>query len=319
VPDHDQHFKRLLQTCFGDLLRIVVPKLAPRLQVDRPTFLHQEQFTDVPEGEHRRLDLVAQVSSIRGNPECVLVHVEVEAKARKAMGLRLFRYAMQLYLRHGRPILPVVLYLRGGKAGVTEEVETIRVLGKTLMTFRYFAFGLSRSQAASYLSRPEPLAWALAALMRRGRSSLAEHRVACLSPIAEVKIDDARRFLLANCVATYVQLDESGWEEYQALLDDERNGKVATMERTLLTNADRAAQQGFEQGREQGIELGIERGREQGREQGRREVLLDLLGRRFGPLPDATLRRLQALRSPEELGRLAERILDARSLDDLGL
>jgi len=187
------------------------------------------------------------------------------------------------------------------------------------MTFRYFAFGLSRSQAGDYLARPEPLAWALAALMRRGESSVAQHRAACLSPIAEEEIDDARRFLLANCVATYVQLDESGWEEYRALLADEENGKVAIMERTLLTNADRAAQQGFKQGIEQGREQGIEQGREQGLEQGKREVLLDLLGRRFGPLPDATLRRIQEIRSPEELGRLAERILDARSLDDLGL
>lgn len=198
---------------------------------------------------------------------------------------------------------------------MTEEVERVRALGETFMTFRYFAFGLSGSRAADYLARPEPLAWALAALMGRGGSSEAEHRVACLSPIAETELDDARRFLLANCVATYVQLDESGWAEYRALLDEEQHERVAIMERTLLTNADRAAQHGFEQGLERGRAQGIEKGLEQGR----REVLLDLLGRRFGPLPDATLRRLQELRSPEELGRLAERILDARSLDDLGL
>jgi len=83
------------------------------------------------------------------------------------------------------------------------------------------------------------------------------------------------------------------------------------MERTLLTNADRAARQGFERG--------VAQGRRQGIEQGRRELLLALLGRRFGPLPEATLRRLQELRSPEEIEGLAERVLDARSLEDLGL
>lgn len=202
MPDHDQHFKRLLQACFGDLLRIVVPEIARRLQLEGATFLQQEQFTDVPRGEHRRLDLVAQVTTLDGDPECILVHVEVEAKARRSMGRRLFRYAMQLYLRHGRPIVPLVLYLRGGRAGVTEQTEIIEAFGKDLMTLRYFAFGLSRSQAADYLARPEPLAWALAALMRRGTASEAQHRIACLSAIAEARLDAATRFLLANCVAT---------------------------------------------------------------------------------------------------------------------
>lgn len=307
MPDHDQHFKRLLQACLGDLVRIVAPRVAPKLQLERPTFLESEQFTDAREGEHRHLDLVARVRSIRGDPEYVLVHVEVEARARSTMGQRLFDYAMQLWLRHGRPILPVVVYLRGGKPDVARETVRLRVFTQTFMTFRYFAFGLSRSQAAEYLARPEPLAWALAALMRRGNLSPQEHQIACLGPIAHADVDDARKFLLANCVTTYVQLNESEREAYERLLLREENREVATMERTLLTNADKVAQRGFNQGLEQGLE------------QGRRELLLDLLERRFGPLPDAARKRVQSLSAPEELSRLAERVLDARTLEDLDL
>lgn len=83
------------------------------------------------------------------------------------------------------------------------------------------------------------------------------------------------------------------------------------MERTLLTTLDRAAQRGFAEGMEKGIAEGEQRGK--------RELLLDLLARRFGPLPDATVQRVRALTSSEELSRLAERVLDARKLDDLGL
>jgi hypothetical protein len=308
LPDHDQHFKQLLQTCFGDLVRIVAPRVAPKLRLDRPTFLESELFTDVPDGEHRRLDLVAQVPSSRGDPELVLVHVEVEAQARRRMGLRLFEYAMQLWLRHRRPIVPIVVYLRGGKPDVTRQTERIKVFGRILMTFRYLAFGLSPSQAADYLKRPEPLAWALAALMRHRGLSPAQHRLACLRPTAAAKIDDARKFLLLNFVETYVSLDDSEQEEYETLLRDERNREVAIMaELTLTTNADSLAHKHYVEGLEKG------------REHGQRELLLHLLTRRFGPLPEAARQRVQALTSSEELSRLAERVLDARSLDDLGL
>jgi flagellar biosynthesis/type III secretory pathway protein FliH len=132
-----------------------------------------------------------------------------------------------------------------------------------------------------------------------------------LSSIAHAEIDDARKLLLANCAETYIQLDESEREAYETLLAREENREVAIMERTLLTSFDRAAQRGFEQG--------LEQAREKGLVQGRRDLLLDLLERRFGPLPKATVQRVQALGSPEELSRLAERVLDARSLDDLGI
>jgi flagellar biosynthesis/type III secretory pathway protein FliH len=149
----------------------------------------------------------------------------------------------------------------------------------------------------------------------QGGRSPEEHRLACLEPIAQAEIDDARRLLLANCVETYVQLNEAERESYETLLDREENREVAVMERTLLTTLDRAAQRGYDEG----LTAGERKGKREGREQGKRELLLDLLGHRFGPLPDATVERVQALTSPEELARLAERVLDARSLDDLGL
>lgn len=204
-----------------------------------------------------------------------------------------------------------MVYLRGGKPGVTRERVPLRAFSTTFITFRYFAFGLSRSQAREYLARPEPLAWALAALMRRGGRSPEHHKLACLQPIARAEIDDARKVLLASCVETYVQLNESEREAYETLLDHEENREVAAMERTLLTTLDRAAQRGFAEGKQEG--------KQEGRAEGKRELLLDLLGRRFGPLPDATVQRVQALTSPEELSRLAERVFDARSLDDLGI
>lgn len=71
--------------------------------------------------------------------------------------------------------------------------------------------------------------------------------------------------------------------------------------------------------RQEGFEVGIREGIEEGKEEGKRALLLEQLDRRFGPLPEATVKRVRALTSSEELSRLAARVLDAPSLDDLGL
>ena len=316
MTDHDQFFKNLLQEFFGDLLRIVAPELAPRLRVEEPTFLESELFTSFPEGRRRQLDLVARVEALEGEPEVVLVHVEIERRARKAMGLRLLDYAMQLWLEHHRPVVPIVLYLRGGKPDIIREEVRLEISGQRFLSFWYLAFGLSKSDAARYLARPEPLAWGLAGLMRRGEMTAARHRLACLEPIAAAELTDRQRYLLVDCVETYVQLDGAAQEEYETLLADRGNEEVATME---LTWAGRIAHEARESALKEGIEKGLEKGLEKGREEGKRDLLLEQLERRFGPLPQATVKRVRALTSSEELSRLAARVLDAPSLEDLGL
>ncbi len=304
MTDHDQLFKNLFQEFLGDLVRIVAPELAENLRVEEPTFLESELFTGFPEGRHRYLDLVARVDAVEGEPPVVLVHVEIEGRAHRSMGWRLFDYSLQLWLEHHQPIVPIVVYLRGGKPDVTREDVRIDVFGDAFLSFSYLAFGLSRSEAPAYLARPEPLAWGLAGLMRSGGASPARHKLDCLTPITRAELSDRQRVLLVNCIETYVEWNDAAQREYEALLAEEGNEEVATMEMTWADTL-----------RAEGLEKGLEKGREEGR----RELLLEQIERRFGPLPAATVKRVRSLASPEELSRLAARVLDASSLGDLGL
>ena len=75
-------------------------------------------------------------------------------------------------------------------------------------------------------------------------------------------------------------------------------------------------------GLQQGIEQGIEQGREQGLGQAAerlRSTLLRLLGQRFGEVSPAVRARVEAIDSLDELGDLTDRILEVKSLDELGL
>ena len=304
MTDHDQFFKHLLQEFFGDLVRIVAPDVAEHLRLDGPTFLESELFTEFPEGARRSLDLVARVDSVDGPPEVVLVHVEVESQARRAMARRLLDYSLQLWLRDHLPVVPIVLFLRGGEPGVRLQTVEVEAFGHRFLEYSYLALGLSRSRAAEFLERAEPLAWGLAGLMQGGRMSPARHKLSCLEAIAAAEhLTDRQRFLLANCVETYVKWNEAAQEEFEALVAAEGKDHVAIMETTW---ADRIRQEG------------LEAGRQEGRQEGRRELLLSLLEDRFGPLGDRTRERVAQL-DGEALSRFAIGLLDATSLDDLGL
>ena len=73
---------------------------------------------------------------------------------------------------------------------------------------------------------------------------------------------------------------------------------------------------GVEQGVEQGMAQGMEQGMARGRLEGERKLVLRVIQHRFGELPAAYRLRLQSA-SQAELEDLADRVLDASSLDDL--
>jgi hypothetical protein len=303
MAPHDQLFKQLLEALLGDFLELVVPHLAPRLDVGRRRFLSNETFTDQPQGEHRVLDLVAEIPSRDADgteddgaagSELVLVHVEIERDWSAAMGERLWDYTRTLVLRHDRPVLPMVLYLRGGPPGATRETVHRNFLGEVTETFHYYSLGLSGVSADEYVELPQPLAWALAALMKTPETwSPAEHQLACLEPIVRShEIDEATRYLLLNCVETYLELDENDWKEFNMLVEDR---KFPRLEDIKMTWGDRKVLEG------------------------RRQTVLEQLESRFGVLPAATRSSIQALTTEDELRDLARKVLDARSLEELGL
>jgi flagellar biosynthesis/type III secretory pathway protein FliH len=153
--------------------------------------------------------------------------------------------------------------------------------------------------------------------------------MACLDRLArERHLGGARSFLLFNCVATYLQLDGRAQELYHALLaehgNEEKRAMVMTWAEKFEAQAvERGLQKGMEQGIEQGVQKGmqqgLQRGLQQGMQQGMREILLRQLQQRFAPLPASAAQRVSAIDSTEELTRLADKVLSARSLEELGL
>ncbi|MFY9822387.1 MAG: Rpn family recombination-promoting nuclease/putative transposase [Thermoanaerobaculia bacterium] len=193
---HDKIFKQLLHAFLAGFLSLVVPETFGRLDLSSPEFLDKELFTEGPRGRRRELDLLVRVRTANGRP--LLIHVEVEARASPEMEERLWRYRNQILARYDTPVLTIVLYLKRGRPGVRLK-SWMADLGPSFPEPRYVSFGLAGCQAADYLARPEPLAWALAALMDTGTLSRAELKMACLRRISGLR-GRFDSFLLVNCV-----------------------------------------------------------------------------------------------------------------------
>ena len=78
---HDQLFKALLEMFFRDFLELFFPAVAERLDFGTLVLLDKELFANLPQGPTREVDVVARLETHDGEPEIVLVHVEVQSRA----------------------------------------------------------------------------------------------------------------------------------------------------------------------------------------------------------------------------------------------
>jgi uncharacterized protein YunC (DUF1805 family) len=95
--------------------------------------------------------------------------------------------------------------------------------------------------------------------------------------------------------------------EYERLRDLAVNREVKAME---MTWAERMEAEYTRKGVEAGIEKGIA---------ALRQVVLRLLDRRFGSVPETVRRKVEAIDAMEPLADLAEKVLEVRSIEDMGL
>jgi hypothetical protein len=217
MPSFYPFFRELFQTFLGDYLRLVEPDLAVHLLAEQARFPILE-LPDWTDEERSALGTVAEVPSRLGETIAVLVQAEPEPHNPADTARQLGRYLLTLERRLARPVLLSVVYLRGGRPGVNLETgAACRVFGMEVLRLFYTSFGLAESRAEYYLERPEPLAWALAALMRPVRRSRAEHKQACLRRIAGAGLPERQRALLAACVEEWMELRPGDRAEFLAL------------------------------------------------------------------------------------------------------
>ncbi len=305
----DQLFKELLQAFFREFLELFYSDIALRLNFDRVTFLDKELFTDLPEGSQREPDVVAQVYTLDGDPELILMHVEVQAKRDREFPYRMFEYYVLLWLRYKIPIFPIVIYLTPGSGGLTIEQYSASLFDREILKFNYSVIGLPDLSADDYLNSENPLGTGLSAMMQPSQLGKLAQKYHTLLRLTASSIDPARKSLLAYLVETNLTLSKSDEAEFKQHLI-----------RSQFEEADEMLdiEQLFREHYKDIYEKrGIERGILQGLIQGERSILLKLMREKFGELPSDVILKMEAVDSEADLDAIAKQLLYAASLDEM--
>jgi hypothetical protein len=175
-----------------------------------------------------------------------LVHVEVESRESMVVFRpRMFDYYVQLRRDTGLPVFPIAVFLRVGKQGIGWDVHEEHFWEEPVIRFRYAFIGLPGVPGLAYATGENLLGVALSALMELPDDRRAELYVQGLKRIGDSEENDYRKFLLAECLEAYSDLDEGQKARVQALLHTEAYREVEPL---MKTTYERGIEDGIEQG-----------------------------------------------------------------------
>ncbi len=289
---YDQLFKTILESLLQDFLELFFPEAVARLDFETLRFIGKEVFANVPKGKVRQADVVARLETRDGQPELVLVHVEIQTAPKSDFPRRMFEYYSLLRLHYGLPVFPVALYLRPGpRSRLAEYREAL--FGQQLLLFRYHSLALARLSAEEYVGA-SPLGAALSALM--GRQEIQDRprlRLSMKERVVESELDEALKYLLVNVIESFFKLSGEDAERYRRLVSRKEYRAVQEME---LTWADKLMEKGRKKGQKEGVI------------KGKRETLLRQLAAKFGELPQEIAAKAKGM-SAAELDSVLDRLV----------
>lgn len=311
MTDHDQLMKALIREFFADFLRLFFADWAARFDLSHVEWLDKELLPDPPDGSRHLLDLVAKLRTKEpaaghdpadASAWLAVVHIEIESPDKTTLlKPRLPRYYIHLRDEYGLPVLPIVLYLKVGLDGVGFDTVRESFWELEVLTFRYLYVGLPGLDAIKYVTGDNWLGVALAALMKVEKERMRLLGREALERIKVAPLTDHQRFLLAACVDRYLPLDEAGRAQLEQFInaDDE----VRAMTKGFIERA---------------YDEGVEKGRSRGFHEGQVTLVRAVLERRFGPLPERLVERLNSLPA-EKLVTIGVNAMTAKSLEELGV
>ncbi len=168
-----------------------------------------------------------------------------------------------------------------------------------MVRFRYGQVGLRDLPADEYIKRNDPVAAALSVLMKpgeglRGRArwaKLGELKVKAIVKVHESGLTVGDKAFLMSMVETYLP--------NEALPVQIRGEVMEALADVELMWHERIEQQGVEKGK--------------------KEVILHLLQRKFGRLPDKIIQKVLAITSPDVLDQIVDQAVMADSLAEIKL
>ncbi len=316
----DQFMKELAVDFIAYVIELFFPCLARRLDFARKKDLNKQLYTASPEGAERFVDVLLEVAFKEQPPEFLLIHMESQQSKRFDFPARMLGYHCLIYAReiegerqdsfslseftawqNKKRILSFVFCNYPLQDGITQEEQKIGLPESSLIC-QYTCISLPLLSAREYLRKDNPVVCALAVFMDADGLSLPELKVACYRKLLDYQSTLTRQQIniIVYAIETYLSLSDEEKQVYQRMIRE-----VYPEVNEMITNPL------IERGRQQGIQQGVQ--------QGKQSILLQLLGAKFGQLPESVGEEIRAMTNEQELDQLSLRILTANSLDEMGL
>ncbi|QYN35379.1 Rpn family recombination-promoting nuclease/putative transposase [Pseudonocardia sp. DSM 110487] len=305
-------------------LRAVLPAaLAERLDLAGLRLVNGS-FVD-EELTNRHCDVLMR-TTLDGRDAYVYVLIEHQSSADPMMPLRMLRYVMRIWERHLEQhpkarrlpmIVPLVVYQGSRRWAHPVELselldldpETARLAGAFLPRFRFLLDDLTTLDKTALRARPVSTPVRLTVRLLRIVPTHASDAVAAIDPD---DIDDLRDLLrypdwreLITALLKYIQAASETPPHRLAWLAAQIGPEA---EEVYMTTADILRAEGEAKGRAEG--------EAKGRVEHAARMLVRLLTRRFGAVPEDAHARIDAA-SLEQLDIWSERVLDAAALEDV--
>ena len=310
--DHDRLFKELLTTFFVEFLELFLPNIAAALDPGTAVVpLDKEILTDVTAGGKHIVDILMK-ARLRDEEAFFLIHVENQSTAQSDFPKRMFRYFARLTEKYDLPVYPIVIFSYDAPKRPEPSRFVVTFPGKHVLRFDYTVIQLNRLPWRKFIRQENPVASALMAKMKMSARDRPKVKAECLRLLATLKLDPARTQLVGGFVDSYLKLTAQEMKQYERAIEQfmptERKNIVE-----ILTDWER---KGIAQGIVEGISQGLTQGISQGLTQGKEALVVRLLRRRLGPVPDRLLARLAPL-TAAQLDDLGEALLDFETPADL--
>ena len=215
---HDQSFKELISTFFIEFLELFLPEIARTIDPTSITFLQQEYFADLVEGEDKIIDLLAEVKQA-GEDATFLVHIEPQSTSRSIFPQRMFFYFSRLHQKHLKRIYPIAIFSYDEPYKEAENHYVVEFPDRKILDFNFLAIQLNRLDWRDYLDRSNPVAAALMSKMKIDQKDRPKVKAECLRLLVTLKLNPAKTRLISKFVDTYLRLDVKEENLFQAEID----------------------------------------------------------------------------------------------------
>ncbi|NGZ06700.1 MAG: DUF4351 domain-containing protein [Magnetococcales bacterium] len=329
TTEYDSPWKEILKGYFKEFLAFFLPEAHDGIDWARgPEFLDKEldRITREAESGNRRVDLLVRVWLLDGGDLWVLIHVEIQGNRHAHFAERMFTCQYRVFDLYKRPVVTLVI-LADEDGAWRPNAFGYRMWGSQV-DFRFNAVKLLDYVPRMDLLEQSGNSFAVVVLAHlagkqtrnqpeeRFRQKMRLTRMLYERGFSRQQIIDLFRFIdwVLNLPA---RLDELFWnhlsnfEENKAMpyiTSVERIGHKRGMEEGMLA--------GMQLGKEEGMQIGEQRGRQEGRQEEAASMLLKLMRRKFGQMPDQVLEQVRSA-NLEQIEVWSDNFVFANSVDEV--